>query len=135
MSMATMTLKVEDSTGQVRRRARGIPREATVGDFMSGVVRELRLPVNDSEGRPLTYAARANGESLLESDRVGDVLQEEDTVTLTQKRHGGLMCPRRTGCVSCRVVAEHPAAWKPPGQRKKTTRQLAQPVRRQGVSQ
>jgi hypothetical protein len=89
MSMATMTLRVEDSTGQIRRRARGIPREATVGDFMSGVVRELRLPVNDSEGRPLSYAARANGESLLESDRVGDVLKEEDTVTLTQNVTAG----------------------------------------------
>jgi hypothetical protein len=89
MSMATMTLRVEDSTGQVRRRARGIPREATVGDFMSGVVRELRLPVNDSEGRPLSYAARANGESLLESDHIGDVLKEEDTVTLTQNVTAG----------------------------------------------
>ena len=89
MSMATLTLKVEDSTGQVRRRARGIPSEATVGDFMTSVVRELRLPVNDSQGQPLTYAARANGESLLESDRVGDILKDEDTVTLTQNVTAG----------------------------------------------
>lgn len=90
MGMAgTLDLRVEDSTGQIRRRARGIPAEATVGDFMSSLVRELRLPANDSQGRPLTYAARANGASLLESDRVGDVLQEEDTVTLTQNVTAG----------------------------------------------
>jgi hypothetical protein len=89
MSTATLSLRVEDSTGQVRRRARGIPREATVGDFTNGLVRELRLPVNDSQGRPLTYSARANGESLLESDRIGDVLKEEDTVTLTQNVTAG----------------------------------------------
>jgi hypothetical protein len=89
MSTATMSLKVEDSTGQIRRRARGIPRDATVGDFMTSLVTDLRLPVNDSQGRPLTYAAHANGESLLESDRLGDVLQEEETVTLTQNVTAG----------------------------------------------
>ena len=89
MSMATMSLKVEDSTGQIRRRARGIPAEASVGEFMNSLVRELRLPVNDSQGRPLSYSARANGESLLESDRVGEVLKEEDTVTLTQNVTAG----------------------------------------------
>jgi hypothetical protein len=84
-----MSLKVEDSTGQVRRRARGIRPDATVGDLMTSLVRDLRLPVNDTQGRPLTYAARANGESLLESDRVSDVLKEEDTVTLTQNVTAG----------------------------------------------
>ena len=87
--MATLSLKVEDSTGQIRRRARGIPAEATVGEFMNSLVRELRLPVNDSQGRPLSYSAGANGDSLLESDRVGDVLREEDTVTLTQNVTAG----------------------------------------------
>jgi hypothetical protein len=89
VSTATLTLRVEDSTGQIRRKARGVPTDATVGDFMSTLVEELRLPVNDSQGRPLTYAARANGESLLETDRVGDVLHEEDTVTLTQNVTAG----------------------------------------------
>jgi hypothetical protein len=86
---ATLNLRVEDSTGQVRRRARNVPADATVGDFMAGLVRELRLPANDSQGRPLSYAARSHGESLLESDRVGDVLQEEDTVTVTQNVTAG----------------------------------------------
>jgi hypothetical protein len=85
----TMNLTVEDFTGQVRRRARGIPRDATVGDLVTSLTRELRLPANDSQGRPLTYAARANGASLAETDKVGDVLQEEEVVTLTQNVTAG----------------------------------------------
>ncbi|HKI32435.1 MAG TPA: hypothetical protein VKA46_11245 [Gemmataceae bacterium] len=78
----TLDLTVEDFTGQVRRRARGIPRDATVGDLVGGLTRELHLPANDSQGRPLSYSARARGEGLLESDRIGDVLETEDVVTL-----------------------------------------------------
>jgi hypothetical protein len=78
----TLDVTVEDFTGQVRRRARGIPRDATVGDFVDGLTRELHLPSNDSQGRPLSYGARARGERLLDSDLVGDVLEPEDVVTL-----------------------------------------------------
>ena len=85
----TLNVTVEDFTGQVRRKARGIPRDATVGDLVASLTQELRLPVNDSQGRPVTYAARASGESLTESDRVGDVLLEDETVTLTQNVTAG----------------------------------------------
>ena len=64
VSADTISLTVEDFTGQVRRRARGIPADATVGDLVAGLMHELRLPANDSQGRPLTYSARARGESL-----------------------------------------------------------------------
>lgn len=85
----TISLTVEDFTGQVRRRARGIPKDATVGDLVGGLLQEMRLPENDSQGRPLTYSARSRGESLVESDRIGDVLQENDVVTLTQNVTAG----------------------------------------------
>jgi len=85
----TLSLTVEDFTGQIRRRARGIPADATVGELIGGLMHELRLPENDSQGRPLTYSARARGESLTESDRVGDVLVEDDVVTLTQNVTAG----------------------------------------------
>jgi hypothetical protein len=85
----TISVTVEDFTGQLRRRARGIPTEATVGELVGSLMHELRLPANDSQGRPLTYSARANGESLTESDRVGDVLLEDDVVTLTQNVTAG----------------------------------------------
>jgi hypothetical protein len=60
-----------------------------VGDFLAGLTREMRLPANDAQGRPLTYAARANGDSLVESDRIGDVLREDDVVTVTQNVTAG----------------------------------------------
>jgi hypothetical protein len=85
----TISLTVEDFTGQNSQCARGVPTDATVGELIASLTREMRLPVNDSGGRPLSYAARANGESLIESDRIGDVLQEKDVVTLTQNVTAG----------------------------------------------
>jgi hypothetical protein len=85
----TISVTVEDFTGQVRRRARGIPTDANVGDLVAGLMHELRLPANDSQGRPLPYSARARGESLTESDLVGNVLVEDDVVTLTQNVTAG----------------------------------------------
>jgi hypothetical protein len=85
----TMSLMVEDFTGQMRHKASGIPRDATMGEVISSVTNRLRLPLNDSHGRPITYAARARGASLNESDRVGEVLTENETVTLTQNVTAG----------------------------------------------
>ena len=85
----TMTLFVEDFTGQVRHRASGVPQDATLGELIAGVSNRLRLPANDSQGRPVTYAARAGGASLNEGDRVGDVLQDNAVVTLTQNVTAG----------------------------------------------
>ena len=85
----SMTLMVEDFTGQVRHRASGIPRDATMGEVLASVTNRLRLPANDSQGRPVTYAARARGASLSEGDRVGDVLEDNEVVTLTQNVTAG----------------------------------------------
>ena len=89
MAEATMSLVVEDFTGQVRHKASGVPRDATLGELLGSVANRLRLPANDSQGRPVTYAARARGVSLNESDRVGDVLEENEVVTLTQNVTAG----------------------------------------------
>jgi len=89
MAEATMSLVVEDFTGQVRHKASGIPRDATLGELIDSVANRLRLPANDSQGRPVTYAARAHGASLNESDRIGDVLVDNEVVTLTQNVTAG----------------------------------------------
>jgi len=85
----TMSLVVEDFTGQMRHRASGIPCDATVGELIGSVANRLRLPANDSQGRPVTYAARARGASLTESDKVGEVLEDNEVVTLTQNVTAG----------------------------------------------
>lgn len=85
----TISVAVEDFTGQIRRRARNIPRDATVGEFIATYTYTLGLPTSDSQGRSVTYSARAHGESLADSDRVGDVLAEDEVVTLTQNVTAG----------------------------------------------
>jgi hypothetical protein len=74
---------VEDFTGQIRRRARNVPRDAKVGEVVLKILDEMHLPANDSEGRGLTYGVRSNGVSVGESELVGDVLEEDAVVTLT----------------------------------------------------
>ena len=85
----TMSLTVEDFTGQVRHKASGIPREATMGEVVTSLAAKLGLPFNDAQGRPVTYAARARGGSLGDGERVGDVLVENEVVTLTQNVTAG----------------------------------------------
>lgn len=86
----TMTLEVEDITGQVRRRAGGIPRDVTVGEFVSGISSELDLPDQDAQGRPILYGARSSsGDVLNLTDRLGDVLRENEVVTLTKSVTAG----------------------------------------------
>jgi hypothetical protein len=53
------------------------------------VASRLRLPLNDTQGRPVTYAARARGASLNEADLLGEVLEENEVVTLTQNVTAG----------------------------------------------
>lgn len=89
MEKKTIDVTVDDFTGQVRRKVRHVPKEATVGDLLGSLVSELRLPINDSQGRPVSYAARLRGESLAESDIVGEAIQEGDEVTLTQNVTAG----------------------------------------------
>ena len=85
----TMSLVVEDFTGQMRFKAPRVPTDATIGDLISNVASHLRLPLNDTQGRPVTYAARARGGSLNETDRIGDVLEQNEVVTLTQNVTAG----------------------------------------------
>ena len=89
LAEATMSLTVEDFTGQVRHKASGIPRDATMGELIESLAARLRLPENDAQGRPVSYAARAHGSSLNESDRIGDVLEDDEVVTLTQNVTAG----------------------------------------------
>jgi hypothetical protein len=86
----TMTLEVEDFTGQIRRRASGIPRTATVNDLVDSIRSEMALPDQDAQGRPIQYGATTSeGEMLNATDLVGDVLQDEQVVTLTKSVTAG----------------------------------------------
>ena len=86
----TMTLEVEDFTGQVRRRASAIPRTATVSDLVESVRTDLQLPDQDAQGRPIQYGALSSrGEMLNATDQLGEVLEDEEMVTLTKSVTAG----------------------------------------------
>jgi hypothetical protein len=87
---STLTLEVEDFTGQIRRRVRGVPIDATVSDLINGSTRELNVAEVDASGRPIQYGAQTSGgETLNGSDRLGDVLQDNETITLTKSVTAG----------------------------------------------
>ena len=65
----TMNLYVEDFVGQARRRATGIPRDATVGDVVTNLSQQLDLPQQDAQGRPILYGARSAEGDVFYSSR------------------------------------------------------------------
>ena len=86
----TMTVEVEDFTGQVRRRATGIPRSATVSDLIESIRGRMQLPDQDAQGRPIQYGAlAARGEMLNATDQLGDVLVDDEVITLTKSVTAG----------------------------------------------
>ena len=86
----TMTLEVEDFTAQGRLRADGIPRNATVDDLIESMRGEMQLPDQDAQGRPIQYGALTEGGDLLNAtDRLGEVLEDEEVVTLTKSVTAG----------------------------------------------
>ena len=87
---STLTLEVEDFSGQVRRRSSGIPRSATVSDLVDSFRSELALPDQDAQGRPVQYGMMSSsGEMLNATDQLGDVLVDDDVVTLTKSVTAG----------------------------------------------
>ena len=79
-----IALKVSDVAKQKLATVNDVPAEATVGELVNGLLNELRLPVNDNEGRSLSYHALLQRESrhLNATERVGDVLITGDELTL-----------------------------------------------------
>jgi len=90
ISNGTMTLEVEDFTGQVRRRARNIPRTATVNDLIESVRGEMQMPDQDAQGRPILYGALSPRDEMLNAtDLLGDVVEDQEVVRLTKSVTAG----------------------------------------------
>jgi hypothetical protein len=77
-------LRVSDVSGQKTVRASNVPGYTTIHELVQGLLQRLGLPRNDVEGRPLSYRARLEreGRHLIGSERVGEVLVEDDLVSL-----------------------------------------------------
>ena len=79
-----IAINVEDMTGNIKRRAAGIARDASIEELVESLAHKMGLPKQDSHGRPILYGLRtSDGDPLNPTDRIGDVLKQDDTVTLT----------------------------------------------------
>ena len=90
MSLTTenqaISLLASDISGQKMVNIAGVSRGSaeTVGEFVRRLIPKMELPVNDVEGRPMTYHARLEreGRHLHATEAIGDVLQDEDKIVL-----------------------------------------------------
>jgi hypothetical protein len=84
VSVLERTFEVSDVSGQKVLRVGQVPDDTTVSELVHDLAGRMRLPANDSGGRPLTYHARLDreGRHLQGSERVADVLQPHDRLVL-----------------------------------------------------
>jgi hypothetical protein len=80
----TLRLEVNDASRQKRLTVEEVPQDATVGEVVQNLLAELGLPVEDADGRPLSYQALLEREQrhVHATERVGDALLPDDRLTL-----------------------------------------------------
>ena len=85
-----IAINVEEMSGNITRRAAGIPRGATIGELVESLSVAMGLPEQDAQGRPVLYGAQTiDGDVLNPSDRVGDVLHQNDTIVFSKSVTAG----------------------------------------------
>ena len=82
--VSTMTLEATDVSQQKSVMVSDIPDDATIGELVEGLLRDLSLPANDVEGRPLTYQAlnESAGRHLRSDEKVTDAVQSGERIVL-----------------------------------------------------
>ena len=55
-----IAINVEDMTGNLRRRAAGIPRDASIDELIASLSRALCMPEEDAQGHPILYGLRTS---------------------------------------------------------------------------
>jgi hypothetical protein len=83
-AVAERGFEVSDVTGQKVMAISNVPEDVTVNDLIHGLVGRMKLPANDTAGRPLSYHARLDreGRHLQGTERVRESLQPGDRVVL-----------------------------------------------------
>jgi hypothetical protein len=95
-AVAERGFEVSDVTGQKVLAVSDVPDDLTVNDLIQGLLGRMRLPANDSAGRPLSYHARLDreGRHLQGAERVQQSVQPGDRVVLQPNVDAG-------GCNVC----------------------------------
>ena len=83
-TLDAISVTVSDVSGQKVFRVPKAPADATVGELVQGLLSQMNLPANDSNGQPLAYQARLEreGRHLNAAERVGDALETGDRLML-----------------------------------------------------
>ena len=86
---AAATMKVELHLTDVSRQKKffvpEVPEDSTVRELVQDVAPVMKLPKNDSKGRPLVYQALSEraGRNLHASEKLADVVEIGDHLVLT----------------------------------------------------
>ena len=88
---STVTFNASDVTGQRSVTLRDVPSESSIGEFVDGLLPTMRLAATDRSGDPVHYDVRLERESrhLHRNERIGDVIQNDDEVTLFPRISAG----------------------------------------------
>ncbi len=85
-----LTVRVTDASRQNLFLARDISPDSTVGELITSLPSRMGL-VDKANSKPIAYTARLDGEGrqLNASERVGDVLREDDRLTMAPSIDAG----------------------------------------------
>jgi hypothetical protein len=86
-----LTIRASDTTGQRMANLKSVPPDYSVGELIDVLIKRMELPRNDSGGSPVSYQARheREGRNLLSSEMIGEVLENEDEITLVPNVDAG----------------------------------------------
>jgi hypothetical protein len=79
-----LNLFASDVSEQKRVEVQDIPTDAAVQEVLDAIVRQMALPSQDVEGRPLVYQAllEREGRHLRGDEKVGEALAPGDRIVL-----------------------------------------------------
>lgn len=86
----TMTLYVQDQSGQREYVARDVPCEASWGETLNSIVATMELPKNNPGGESVwSGRLEREGRHIHTSEIVGDALEEGDRIVLQPEVNAG----------------------------------------------
>ena len=88
---ASYTLEVTDVSGQRRHKARGVPADSTIGEFIDGLVPRLNLTTTSPAGDVVTYHAllQREGRHLHRSEIVRETVRPNDLLVIEPEIKAG----------------------------------------------
>jgi hypothetical protein len=94
VASAGIDFQVSDVSGQKKVKVSSVSPGATVREIINGLLERLRLPRNDSSGRPVNYRARSErrGTYLQDNETVGGAVEPGDEIILAPNIDAGAGC-------------------------------------------